>query len=224
MHDREDEFDAARQVAMADVDPEWFTSGCIITGGKSYLVTLHMSYLIMQTRLYAEAQASAHERDAKTATTESSRLLMMRIAQDLRRWASGDRTFLESATMLWQCSVPLAVRAKLGFLSVTEDNFYDYVAEVMGNAVPARRSIPPTFLFLTGPGQPELFVTQESEHLFQFASDWIYSRLVTKSDLKRLYDQVAKEYPAEKRRAPDESASKDKNGEGGKTKGDKTNG
>ena len=186
----------ARQTEMEELNPEWYTSGCIIHQGKAHLVTVHIALLIMQTRLYAEVQANAHERDSATATTESNRLLMLRIARDLRQWAAGDPAFLESSTSLWQCSISLAVRAKLGFLSVTENNFSDYIAEVMQNVLPARRSIPPTFLLVTGPNQPEIFVTQESAHLAQFASEWIYRQVVSKADLTRLFNRVAEELPA----------------------------
>lgn len=196
--------DEVRQTEMEELNPEWFTSGCIIHEGKAHLVTAHIALLIMQTRSYAEVQANAHERDAATATTESNRLLLVRIARDLRRWAAGDRAFLESSTSLWQCSISLAVRAKLGFLSVTQENFEGYIAEVMQHVLPARRSIPPTFLFVTGPNQPELFVTQQSAHLAQFASDWIYRRVVSKADLTRLYNRVAEEFSA------NASAMKDK--------------
>ena len=197
-----------RQTEMEELNPEWFTSGYIIHQDEAHLVTVHIALLIMQTRLYAEVQANAHERDAATATTESNRLLLVRIARDLRRWAAGDRAFLESSTSLWQCSISLAVRAKLGFLSVTEDNFSEYIAQVMEHVLPARRSIPPTFLFVTGPNQPELFVTQESAHLAQFASDWIYRQVVSKADLTRLYNRVAEEFPADANTTEDKPAAK----------------
>ena len=203
MHEENnDDLDEVRQNETGELNPEWFTSGCIIHQGKAHLVTAHIALLIMQTRLYAEMQANAHERDAATATTESNRLLLIRIARDLRRWATGDRAFLESSTSLWQCSISLAVRAKLGFLSVTGDNFEGYIAEVMQNVLPARRSIRPTFLLVTGPDQPELFVTKESAHLAQFASDWVYRRVVSKADLTRLYNRVAEEFPSETKSGP----------------------
>ena len=200
--------DEVRQTEMEELNPEWYTSGCIIHEGKAHLVTAHIALLIMETRNYAEVQANAHERDAATATTESNRLLLIRIARDLRRWAAGDRAFLESSTSLWQCSISLAVRAKLGFLSVTEDNFEGYIEEVMQHVLPARRSIPPTFLFVTGPNQPELFVTKESAHLAQFASDWIYRQIVSKADLTRLYNRVAEEYPASAEKPEDKPVAK----------------
>lgn len=50
-----------RQTEMEELNPEWYTSGCIIHQGKAHLVTVHIALLIMQTRLYAEVQANAHE-------------------------------------------------------------------------------------------------------------------------------------------------------------------
>ena len=200
--------DEVRQTEMEELNPEWYTSGCIIHQGKAHLVTAHIALLIMQPRLYAEVQANAHERDAATATTESNRLLMVRIARDLRRWAAGDRTFLESSTSLWQCSISVAVRARLGYLSVTKENFSDYIAEVMQHVLPARRSIPPTFLLVTGPDQPELFVTQASTHLAQFASDWIYRQVVSEADLTRLFNRVAEEYPSDAYTTEDKPVAK----------------
>ena len=197
-----------RQTEMEELNPEWYTSGCIIHQGKAHLVTTHTALLIMQPRLYAEVQANAHERDSATATTESNRLLMVRIVRDLRRWAADDPAFLESSTSLWQCSISVAVRAELGYLSVTEDNFSDYIAEVMQHVLPARRSIPPTFLLNADSDQPELFVTQKSAHLAQFGSDWIYRQVVSTADLTRLYNSVAEDFPAEKRRSSDEEFNK----------------
>ncbi len=189
---------------MEELNPEWYTSGCIIHEGKAHLVTTHTALLIMQPRLYAEVQANAHERDLATATTESNRLLMVRVAHDLRRWATGDPAFLESPISLWQCSISVAVRAELGFLSVTKENFSDYIAEVMQHVLPARRAIPPTFLLNADPDQPELFVIQASAHLAQFAGGWIYTQVVSNADLTRLYNRVAEDFPAEKRRSSEE--------------------
>ncbi len=198
MHDKKKaDLDTNRQTEMEELSPEWHTSGCIIHEGKAHLVTVHIALLIMQPRIYAQVQANAHERDAATATTASNRLLMERIACDLRRWATDDPAFVETSTSLWQCSISIAVRAQLGHLSVTKNNFSDYIEKVMEHVLPARRSIPPTFLLVTDINPPELFVTKASAHFAQFAGDWVHSQVVSNADLTRLYNKVAEEFPTD---------------------------
>ncbi len=176
-------------------DKKWLANGVIVHDRVVHMVAINYWLLVMDVRHWALSQAEAHERDAETATTDAAHVLMGKIALNLRLWAQNDPEIVNSSTALRESSLPIYQRAEIGYLKVSEENIDAYLQAVLGRAMPAKLGIPPNFLFLTGPGQPQLFATHEVSHLKRFAETWVRGKVVSKSGLRLRLDTVAEQYP-----------------------------
>ena len=174
---------------------EWLVTGVIVHEGIVNMVAVNPWALVMDVRAWIEAQADAHERDAKTATTASGRAMMENIALTLRRFLEGDTKIVNSPLALVKCSVPVFQRVQIGFLQVIPENFDAYIWVVVGSARGATLSAAPSFLLVADSKPPRLLVTPEASHLKKFAPKWVTGRVVSKGELRREFDVIAQQYP-----------------------------
>ena len=179
-----------------DLDWSWYVSGMIVYKNIARMVTIQLSLLVMNTSTWALSQAAQYEQQAaEAATTSKARVVLEKMACDLRCWEAGNGEITEDQHSLWRYSLPIRLRSELGFLSVDEQNFEGYMEQVMSKVLPHQLFVPTTFVFVADPRRPEFYALPKSKHFLDHASAGVYKKLLTEEELSFLLDAVPENFP-----------------------------